>query len=155
MKKAILLCALVGLVFAPGLSAQPASLTYGEDYTVSPEIHSVTMIKVAPNRIDHYLAGIERSWVRAMEIGREMGLNKGHVIYVSELPSSGDFNVVLLVMFENAAQREKLNDPQVAAAFDRKVEETMSEQESFEVTEGYTQIRDIVGEYMMREVKLK
>jgi hypothetical protein len=31
----------------------------------------------------------------------------------------------------------------------------MSEQESFEVTEGYTQIRDIVGEYIMREVKLK
>ena len=153
--KAILLALFVGLAVTPCLLAQPPSLTYGEDYTVGDEVHVVTTVKVAPNRIDHYLAGLAKSWVPANEVSREMGLIKGSSIWVSELPNGGDFNVVLVVAFENAAQRDKINDPATFAEFERKVEEKFSEQESFQVTEGYTQIREIVGEYLMREVTLK
>jgi hypothetical protein len=155
MRRAFLLGALVGLVFASGASAQMASLTYGEDYTVSQEVHSVTTIKVAPNRIDHYLAGLEQTWVPSLQISEEMGLSKGHAIYVSELPSSGDFNIVLVVVFENAAQREKGNDPALAAELERRVEEKLSEEKGFELTEGYAQIREIVGEHLLREITLK
>jgi len=154
-QRAVLLALLGGLAVAPCLMAQPPSLTYGEDYTVGDQVHAVTTVKVAPNRIDHYLAGLARSWVPANEISREMGLIKDSSIWVSELPSSGDFNVVLVVVFENAAQREKINDPATFAEFERKVEEKFSEQESFQVTEGYTQIREIVGEYLLRQITLK
>jgi hypothetical protein len=155
MKNWIVLCVLVGFVVAPGLAAQPASLTYGQDYTVSEEVHSVTTIRVAPNRIEQYLAGLRQGWVPGVEIAQEMGLNKGHAMYVSELPSSGEFNIVLVVVFENMAQREKGNDPAVAAELEKRVEEKISEQKSYELTEGYTQIREIVGEYLVREIELK
>lgn len=150
----VLLALFVGLTVTPCLTAQPASLTYGEDYTVG-EPHVVTTVKVAPNRIDNYLAGLAKSWVPANEISKEMGLIKGYTIWVSELPNGGDFNVVLVVAFESTAQRDKINDPATFAEFERKVSEKFSEQESFEVTEGYTKIRDIVGEYVLRQVTLK
>ena len=155
MKKTALVVLVAALTLAPGLSAQMQSLTYGEDYTVSDEVQLVTTVRVAPNRIDHYLAGIEQTWVPAMKIGQEMGLNAGHAIYVSELPLSGDFNVALVSLFESMAQREKLNDPATAAEFQRRVEEKISEDENFQITEGYVKIRDINGEYLMREVTLK
>ena len=90
-----------------------------------------------------------------MKIGQEMGPNAGHAIYVSELPLSGDFNVALVVRFENMAQREKGRDPAIAAEFQHKVEEKISEDETFKITEGYVKIRDITGEYLMRSVELK
>ncbi|MGK2885913.1 MAG: hypothetical protein ACSLE8_14265 [Rhodococcus sp. (in: high G+C Gram-positive bacteria)] len=154
MKKAILLCMLTALVSVT-LSAQPAALNYGEDYTTSDEITAVTTVKVAPNRIDHYLAGLKSSWIPAAEIGKEMGLAKDFAIYVSELTESGDFNVVLVTTFENAAQRQKAADPKLATEYRRRVEQKMSQQESFKVTEGYTKIRDITGEYLLRKVAIK
>ena len=155
MKKTILGALLVVLAFAAAASAQMQSLTYGEDYTTSEEIQSVTTVRVTPNRIDHYLAGLKQTWVPAMKIGQEMGLNAGHAIYVSELPLSGQFNVALVVRFENMAQREKSNDPETAAEFQRRVEEKISEDQTFSITEGYVKIRDITGEYLMRSVLLK
>lgn len=142
------------LAVAP-VSAQPASLDYGEDYTWNDEIHQITTVQVAPNRIDHYLAGIERSWVRANEIAMEMDLLHDYRIYVSELPNGGDFNMLLVSVFENAEQRARNQDPDMVADFVARVEASLSEDESFEITEGYTQIREIVGEYMMRQIELR
>ena len=76
-------------------------------------------------------------------------------IYVSELPNSGDFNVLLVTTYENAAQRRLAEDPETSAEFQRRVEEKLSEAETFEITEGYTRIRDIVGQYLVRAVQLK
>ena len=155
MKLLSLLTLLVLLAFAPQAMAQPPSMTYGEDYTFNGEVHNISTVKVAPNRIGHYLAGLSRSWVTANEIAMEMGLMHDYKIYVSELPNGGDFNVMLVTTFENPAQRTLLDDPTRAAEFDRRVEERLSESETFEITEGYTQIRSIVGDYLMREVQME
>jgi hypothetical protein len=154
MKKTVFGILLLALVIAPAASAQMQSLTYGEDYTLSDEVQSVTTVSVSANRVEHYLAGLKKTWVPAMKIGQEMGLNTGHAIYVSELPLSGDFNVALVVRFENMAQREKGNDPEIAAEFQSKVEEMISDDETFKMTEGYVKIREITGEYLMRAVKM-
>lgn len=155
MNRFLLLALLLTILSAPQALAQPASLDYGEDFTLAGEVHSVVTVKVAPNRINHYLAGLQRGWVSGAEIGIEMGLMKDYKIYISELPNGGDFNVMLVTIYENAAQRNRLDDPATSAEYDRKVEARISEQESFEITEGYTQIREIVGDYLMREVELK
>ena len=155
MRKFLVAGVVLSLACAGSLAAQPPSLTFGEDYTVGDAVASVTMVKVAPNRIDHYLAGLKESWVPGVEIAQEMGLNTGYFIFLSEIPESGLFNITLVVNFENMAQREKGNDPEIAAELQRKIEEKLSEQESFKITEGYTQIRTIVDEQLMRLVTLK
>ena len=136
MKKALVLSALLALA-CTAASAQMDSLTYGVDYNVG-QLAQVTTVKVAPNRIDHYPAGIKQTWVRAMKIGQEMGLNSGHAIWVSELPNGGQFNISLVVTFDSMEQREKANDPKTAAEFNRKIEESISQDENFRLTEGYT-----------------
>lgn len=153
----VLLPALLALPLAaaPLAAQQPASLTYGEDYTWGDEIHQVTTVQVAPNRIDFYLAGIERSWVRANEIAMEMGLLHDYRIYVSELPNGGDFNMLLVAIYESAEQRARNQDPDMVLEFTARVQESLPEDESFEITEGYTQIREIVGEYMMRQIEFR
>jgi len=155
MNKTIFGILMVALVLAPAASAQMQSLTYGEDYTLSDEVQSVTTVSVTANRVEHYLAGLKKTWVPSMKIGQEMGLNTGHAIYVSELPLSGDFNVALVVRFENTEQREKANDPEIAAEFQSRVEEMISQDETFKMTEGYVKIRNITGEYLMRSVTMK
>ena len=90
-----------------------------------------------------------------MKIGQEMGLNTGYAIYVSELPLSGDFHVALVVRFENMAQREKARDPKIAAEFQSRVEEMISDDDTFKITEGYVKIRVITGQYLMRSVTMK
>lgn len=156
MRKSLLLAFVATPLLAAQLAAQqPPSLTYGEDYVFTGEVHDVTTVQVAPNRVAFYLAGLERSWVPANEIAMEMGLMSGYTIYVSELANSGDFNVILVVTYENSAQRAKAEDPATNAEFERRVEERLSEAESFQITEGYTQIREITGEYLMREVELQ
>ncbi|MDX1530534.1 MAG: hypothetical protein R3362_03325 [Rhodothermales bacterium] len=155
MKKSLLLALLSTSLLAPQVVAQPASLTYGEDYTYTGEVHEVTTVQVAPNRVDHYLAGLAESWVSGNEVAIEMGLMKDYKIYVSELANSGDFNVMLVSIYESAAQRHRFEDPDTYAEFEGRVEERLSEEESFEITEGYTRIRDIVGQYLMREVELE
>ncbi len=155
MKKFFLFLLVLGVLGAGSLSAQMKALTYGSDYTVSDTVASVTTVKVSPNRIDHYLAGLQQTWVTATKIAQEHGLNSGHAIYVSEMPESGEFNVTLVVNFDSLAQREKGNDPAVALKLRAAVEKKISEDETFEYTEGYTGIRSITGEYLMRQVVFK
>lgn len=155
MRNPLLVTLLAALAFAPQVLAQPASLTYGEDYTVSNEVHSISTVKVEANRVDHYLAGLSRGWIPGNELSIEMGMLKDYKIYVSELENSGHFNVMLVRVFENAAQRSMLQDPDRMAAFRERMEAILSEAESFQITEGYTQIREINGEYLMREVVME
>lgn len=155
MKQPLIFVTIALLALAVPAEAQPPSMTYGEDYTFDGEVHNISTVKVAPNRIGHYLAGLSRSWVMANEVAMEMGLMEDYGIYVSELPNGGDFNVMLVTTFENAAQRSLLDDADRAAEFNRRVEERLSESETFEITEGYTQIRSIVGDYLMREVQME
>lgn len=155
MKPLSLFAMLALLALAPQAFAQPPSMTYGEDYTFNGEVHNISTVQVAPNRIGHYLAGLSRSWVTANEVAMEMGLMHDYKIYVSELPNGGDFNVMLVTTFENSAQRTLLDDPARAAEFNQRVEARLSESETFQITEGYTQIRSIVGDYLMREVQME
>ena len=61
MKRTIFGILLATLVLAPVASAQMQSLTYGEDYTLSDEVQAVTTVRVSPNRVDHYLAGLSKT----------------------------------------------------------------------------------------------
>ena len=105
MLRFLLLALLLTILSAPQALAQPASLTYGEDYTFPDEVHHMVTVKVASNRVEHYLAGLSTGWTRGRELAKEMGMLKDYKIYVSELENSGDFNVMLVQIYENAAQR--------------------------------------------------
>ena len=149
MKK--ILITLVCVVFSSILVAKDRLEIY-DDYDLGSEIMLMTTVKVDANMGDVYLAGLSQSWVKAVKIQKELGSIKGWKIYRSDLPMSGDFNMVLVVTMANSADME----PNKARyeAFMKKWSES-DQKMSNEISAKYPEVRTLTGEYRMREIIMK
>ena len=94
---------LMGIVLYSVASLAVADFEPWTDYELSEGVTNVTTVKVDSNMIDNYLEGLSQSWAPANEIAKELGHIEGYWIHVSQLPNSGDFNVVLGVDFKDSA----------------------------------------------------
>ena len=143
---------LTGFVLLCFTGVALADLEPWKDYDVSEGITNVTTVKVDSNMIDKYLEGLRQTWAPANEVAKGLGHIKGYWIHVSQLPNSGDFNVVLGVDMKSAADMQ----PSKAKydAFMKKWGEE-NQKKSDEIVMTYPDIREIVGEYMMRSVTFK
>ena len=120
------------------------------DYTVSDSVSSVTTVKVDANRIEDYLEGIRATWVASNEAARQLGHLQSYSVFVSDLPSSGDFNVVLVVRFANTSDLapNRARYEAFMEAWGRRNQEATRRT----TTTVYPNIREITGEYLLREV---
>ena len=143
---------LTGFILAGIASVALADFEPWTDYEVSVGISNVTMVKVDSNMIDKYLEGLSQSWAPANEVAKELGQIEDYWISVSELPNSGDFNVVLGIRFKDSASLQP--DKAKYEAFMKKWGEANQER-SDELVQMYPDIREIVGEYYMRSVTFK
>jgi hypothetical protein len=143
---------LMGIVLISAASPALADFEPWTDYELSEGVTNVTTVKVDSNMIDHYLEGLSQSWAPANEIAQELGHIEGYWIHVSQLPNSGDFNVVLGIDFKNSAALQP--DKAKYDEFMKKWGEA-NQARSDELVKMYPDIREIVGEYNMRSVKFK
>lgn len=143
---------MTGLVLVCFAGLASADLEIWTDYEVSSGVSNVTTIKVDSNMIDKYLEGLRSSWVPANEVMKAQGQIKDYGIYVSELPNGGDFNVILVVRFESAAnlQPDKARYEAFMKAWGKE-----NQEKSDKIVLTYPEIRTITGEYLFREVTLK
>ena len=143
---------LLGMVLYSIANLAVADFEPWTDYELSEGITNVTTVKVDSNMIDNYLEGLSQSWAPANEIAKELGHIEGYWIHVSQLPNSGDFNVVLGIDFKDSAALQP--DKAKYDAFMKKWGEA-NQARSDELVKMYPDIREIVGEYNMRSVKFK
>lgn len=143
---------LTGILLASVASVALADFEPWTDYEVSEGITNVTTVKVDSNMIDNYLEGLSQSWAPANEVAKELGHIEGYWIHVSQLPNSGDFNVVLGIDFKDSAALQP--DKAKYDAFMKKWGEA-NKSRSDELVKMYPDIREIVGEYNMRSVTFK
>jgi hypothetical protein len=128
-----------------------AQLKPYQDYTVSDSVSNVTTVKVAANMIDDYLEGIRGTWVASSEVAKQLGQMKSYNVYVSDLPNSGEFNVMLVATFANttdlAPNKARYDEfmKRWGTANEASVRKTS--------TTVYPNLREITGEYLLREVK--
>ena len=146
-----MLITLLCLVFSFAVSAQDRLEIY-EDYDIGTEVMVVTTVKVDANMSDVYLAGLKNSWVKAVKIQKELGFIKDWKIYGSDLPNSGNFNMLLIVTFNNGADLEP--SKKKYDAFMKKWSEA-DEKMSNEISAKYPEVRTITGEYQLREILMK
>lgn len=143
---------LTGIVLAVFASIAMADLDAWTDYDIGTGVSNITTVKVDSNMIDKYLEGLRDTWAPANDAAKELGQIEGYSIFVSELPNSGDFNVVLVVDFKDSAalqpEKEKYD------AFMKKWGEA-NRKKSDKIVLTYPDIRHITGEYMMREITFK
>jgi hypothetical protein len=142
---------LVAFGLAVALAA-PASaqLKQYTDYTVSDSVSNVSTIKVKENMVEDYLQGIRNTWVASNAVAKQLGQMKDYHVYVSDLPNSGEFNVMLVATFANTddlAPNKARYD-----AFMRAWGTANEAPTRATTTTVYPNLRTITGEYLMREV---
>ncbi len=143
---------LVGFVLTGLASIASADLDAWTDYDIGEGLSNVTTVKVDSNMIDKYLEGLRDTWAPANDVAVKLGQIESYSIFVSELPNGGDFNVILVVRFKDAgALQPKKADYE---AFMTEWGEANQER-SDKIVLTYPDIREIVGEYNMREITFK
>lgn len=147
----IFLISALTILFSFGSIAKDRLEIY-EDYDIGSEIMTMTTVKVDPNMTDVYLAGLRSSWVKAVKIQKKLGFLKDWKIYGSELSVSGDFNMLLVVTFDNSSDLEPNKK-----RYDKFMKEwsEADEKQSNEVSAKYPEVRTLTGEYRMREIIIK
>ncbi len=148
MKKLIVTCALL----LGWSGAAVADLEPWKDYDISDEITSVTTVKVDANMIDRYLAGLKATWVTGNETAKSLGQIEDYAIWVSQLPQSGDFNVVLTVVLKDASMLQPSKERYDAFM---KAWGEENEKRTDEIVQTYPEVREITGEYMLRRITIK
>jgi len=139
-----------GLLLSLSISTQAE---IWEDYALSEEVIEHTVIAVQGNYLDDYLVRLERTWVRSMEVQKELGYVTGYSILVSTAADSP--NVWLNVEYPNMAayqpNEEKWN----------KVNEILAERYSDDeeeldaIAKGYEEIRTMIDHQILHKVTYK
>ncbi|MDH3748863.1 MAG: hypothetical protein OER97_11720 [Gammaproteobacteria bacterium] len=145
-----ILAAVTCLVFS---STASADLTPWEDFEVSEAVWAVTTVKVDSNMGNAYLEGLRETWIPGNKIAQELGQIESWSIFRSELPNSGDFNLLLIVKFaktEDLAPNKARYD-----AFMAKFTQKAADESTEYAQKNYPAMREITGGYLMREVTIK
>lgn len=142
-----------GLAVAFLASTAFADLQPWKDYEVSDAVYSVTAVKVDANMGDAYLEGIKQTWAASNEVSKELGQIEDYSIYRSDLPQSGDFNLLLVVKFANTA--DLAPNKERYDAFIEAWGQANADASTDYAQKNYPGMREITGDYMMREITLK
>ncbi len=130
-----------------------ADLEIYKDYDVSDAVWSVTTVRVDANMDDAYLEGIKKTWAASNIVSQELGQIESWSIMRSDLPQSGEFNLLLIVKFANtsdlAPNKERYD------AFLKEWGEARDKESTEYAQKNYPGMREITGQYQMREITLK
>lgn len=142
---------LLPLIF--GATSAYADLDPWKDYEPSESVWSFTTVRVNANMDDAYLEGLKQTWVTTNEAAKKLGHIEDFKIYQSDLPQSGDFNLLLVVKFK---------DTNALAPSKKRYEEFMKEMGKENVDKvtkfaqkNYPAMRKITGQYLFREITFK
>lgn len=144
---------LVGIsIFMVSIAAY-ADLEPYKDYDVSDAVWSVTTVRVDANMDDAYLEGIKNTWAAGNKVAMELGQIESWSIFRSDLPQSGEFNLLLIVKFANtsdlAPNKERYD------AFIKAFGEARNKETTEYAQKNYPGMRKLTGQYLMREITLK
>src|SRR5438132_4557909 len=147
MKKYIILTASVALFTAwTGLCSAQSDAPYTEG-----SVWNITMVKTKPGMDDQYLKGLAKTFKGNLDEAKKQKLILSYKILIGSAATPNDFNILLMVESKDMAAldngREKF-DP-----IAKKITGSVEEQEKTATKR--LDIREIMGDKLMREVTLK
>ncbi len=143
------------LLLAATVVAAPAAaqLQIWEDYEISDAAWNITTVKLQPGAQDIYLEGLKSTWVAANEVAKSLGHIEDYAIYANQAVARGAFDLMLVIKLPNTAamgpSRERYNE--FMEAWGNENMDASNEK----VLELYNEIREIHGEYILREITMK
>src|SRR5438552_9973869 len=147
MKKYIILAACMALFTAwTGVCSAQSDAPYTEG-----SVWNITMVRTKPGMDDQYLKGLATTFKGNLEEAKKQKLILSYKILIGSSATPNDFNILLMVESTDMAAldngREKF-DP-----IAKKIEGSVDEQEKTATKR--LDIREIMGDKLMREVTLK
>jgi|TARA_B100000929_G_scaffold246523_1_gene205013 hypothetical protein len=140
------------LVVAMLLSSNVFAELY-KDYEPSEQFIQLTVVAVEPNYLDNYIVNLKKTWVRAMEIQKELGYVVDYGVFTSDNANSP--NVWLTITYENMAAMQPSEEQynKVNEVLAERYKET--EDQLDEIAKGYEEIRKMVDNQIINRVKFK
>ena len=140
------------LVVAMLLSSNVFAELY-KDYEPSEQFIQLTVVAVEPNYLDNYIVNLKKTWVRAMDIQKELGYVVDYGVFTSDNANSP--NVWLTITYENMAAMQPSEEQynKVNAELEKRYKET--EDELNTIAKGYEEIRKMVDNQIINKVKFK
>jgi hypothetical protein len=129
-----------------------AEIEIYKDYKPSEEVYSVTTVKVDSNMGEVYLEGLINTYKVSLDAEKKLGHIKDYAMYWSDMPEGGDFNMMLVITFENTAamapSKEKYD------AFIAEMTKKKADESTEFARKNYPSIRTITGQYNFRKIEI-
>lgn len=122
------------------------------DYEPGAEVTELVAVAVKPNFVDDYIMQIENTWVKSMEIQKEMGHVVDYGVWATNVSDSP--NVFLTATYKNMAAMEGSKE-RYDAVTDAMTKMGMDEDEQEKTAKGYENMREIVDYKLLRRITYK
>ena len=124
-----------------------------KDYEPSERQIQLTVIDVQANYLDKYLVNLKRTWVRSVEVQKELGHIVDYGVFVSDGANSP--NVWLTIEYENMAAMEQTKEKYDAVNAVLAERYGDDEEELDKISKGYEEIRRMVDNQRINQVNFK
>ena len=124
-----------------------------KDYEPSERQIQLTVIDVQANYLDNYLVNLKRTWVRSVEVQKELGHIVDYGVYVSDGANSP--NVWLTIEYENMAAMEQTKEKYDAVNAVLAERYGDDDEELDMIAKGYEEIRKMVDNQRINQVNFK
>ena len=124
-----------------------------KDYEPSERQIQLTVIDVQANYLDNYLVNLKRTWVRSVEVQKELGHIVDYGVFVSDGANSP--NVWLTIEYENMAAMEQTKEKYDAVNAVLAERYGDDEEELDKISKGYEEIRRMVDNQRINQVNFK
>ena len=124
-----------------------------KDYEPSERQIQLTVIDVQANYLDNYLVNLKRTWVRSVEVQKELGHILDYGVYVSDGANSP--NGWLTIEYENMAAMEQTKEKYDAVNAVLAERYGDDEEELDKISKGYEEIRRMVDNQRINQVNFK
>jgi hypothetical protein len=133
-----------------------ANISFAEiykDYEPSENFIQLTVVSVQPNYLDNYIVNLKKTWVRSMEIQKELGYIVDYGVYTSDNANSP--NVWLTITYENMAamQPDEGRWNKVNEILEERYADTEDELDT--IAKSYEDIRKMVDNQIINRVVFK
>lgn len=133
-----------------------ASLSFGqtEDLTTPGTVWELTFVKLNPHSGDKYVEGLKKTWKASMDEYVKAGLVKSYKILWGEAANEDDFDMLLMVEYENFGAFDP--NPERDKKYEeitKKIKDALGEEYS-KIVMGYDELREIRGNKVMRQVTI-
>ena len=145
MKKLFLLTLMSSSLF---LSAE-----LWKDYEPSEQQIQLTVVDVQSNYLDYYLVNLNKTWVRAMEVQKDLGQIVDYGVYTSDGASSP--NVWLTITYADMASMAPSKEKVDAVNAVMKKRYCDNDEEMEKISKGYEEIRKMVDNQRINQVIFK